>query len=281
MILVFGKTGQISKELQKLDGVIALGRDQADLSDPRACAESIWAYEPHAVINAAAYTAVDFAESNEGLATEINANGPSAMAQACAEIGIPLIHISTDYVFAGIGMASWSPNDPPAPQNAYGRSKLEGEIGIRASGATHAILRTSWVVSAHGNNFVKTMLRLSKTNESLNIVADQIGGPTPARDIALACMEIVKQLICDATKSGTYHFSGAPNISWADFAREIFVQSRIPVTIIPVTTENYPTPAKRPLNSRLNCTSTQHVFGIRRPDWKVGLHHILKDLEET
>ena len=281
MILVFGKTGQVAKELQRLGNVVALGRDQADLSDPQACADAIRAHAPQAVINAAAYTAVDRAEANETLATEINANAPTAMAIVCAEMGIPLVHISTDYVFAGTGQAPWCSNDPPAPQNAYGRSKLAGEIGIRASGATYAILRTSWVVSAHGTNFVKTMLRLSETTDSLNVVADQIGGPTPARALASACLQMADQLIQDATKSGTYHFSGAPDVSWADFARQIFDQTVRSVTVTPIPTANYPTPAKRPLNSRMDCTSTEQIFGIMRPDWVIGLSAILKELDLT
>jgi len=281
MILVFGKTGQVATELQRLGDVVALGRDQADLANPAACADAIRTHAPSAVINAAAYTAVDRAEEEEALATLINGDAPTAMAQACAELDIPLIHISTDYVFEGTGDAPWHPNDPTAPQNAYGRSKLAGEIGIRNSGAVHAILRTSWVVSAHGSNFVKTMLRLSDTRDALNIVADQTGGPTPARDIAAACLQIVEQLITDPSKSDTYHYSGAPDVSWADFARAIFDQAGRAVTVTPIPTTDYPTPAKRPLNSRMECGATQQVFGIARPNWRDGLNMILQELEGT
>lgn len=281
MILVFGKTGQVATELQRLGDVVVFGRDQVDLSDPVACADAIRTQAPRAVINAAAYTAVDQAEEEEALATVINGDAPTAMARACAELGIPLIHISTDYVFAGTGDAPWQPDVPTAPQNAYGRSKLAGEIGIRNSGAVHVILRTSWVVSAHGANFVKTMLRLSDTRDALNIVADQIGGPTPARDIAAACLQIAEQLITDPSKSGTYHYSGAPDVSWADFARAIFEQGGKAVTVTPIPTTDYPTPAKRPLNSRMDCCATQQVFGIQRPDWHDGLNMILQELEGT
>ena len=190
MILVFGKTGQVANELQRLSGVTALGREDVDLSDPAACAVAIREHAPKAVINAAAYTAVDRAEEEEHLATVINGDAPTAMAKACAELGIPLVHISTDYVFNGTGNTPYRPDDATEPQNAYGRSKLAGEIGIRNSRAVYAILRTSWVVSAHGTNFVKTMLRLSETRDALNVVSDQIGGPTPARDIAAACLQI-------------------------------------------------------------------------------------------
>ena len=281
MILVFGKTGQVATELQRLGDVVALGRDLADLSDPAVCADAIRAHKPRALINAAAYTASDRAEEEEALATLINGDAPTAMARACAELGIPLIHISTDYVFAGTGDAPWHPHDPTAPQNAYGRSKLAGEIGIRNSGAVHVILRTSWVVSAHGANFVKTMLRLSETRDALNVVADQIGGPTPARDIAAACLQIAEQLIADPSKSGTYHYSGAPDVSWADFARAIFDQAGRAVAVTPILTTDYPTPAKRPLNSRMECGATQQVFGIPRPDWRDGLNMILQELEGT
>ena len=201
------------------------------------------------------------------------------MAKACAELGIPLVHISTEYVFNGIGNAPYRPEDAPEPQNAYGRSKLAGEIGVRESGAVYAILRTSWVVSAHGVNFVKTMLRLSETRDALSIVVDQIGGPTAARDIAAACLQIANQLIEEPAKAGIYHFSGAPDVSWADFATEIFAQVDRTMTVNPIPTAEYPTPAKRPLNSRMDCRSVEQVFGIKRPNWQDGLKEILKDLE--
>lgn len=281
MILVFGKTGQVATELQRLSDVMALGRDDVDLSDPAACAAAIREHAPVAVINAAAYTAVDRAEDEEHVATIINGDAPTAMAKACADLGIPLVHISTDYVFNGLGDEPYRPDDPTEPQNAYGRSKLAGEIGVRESGAVYAILRTSWVVSAVGANFVKTMLRLSETRDALNVVADQIGGPTPARDIALACWQIANQLIQEPSKSGTYHFSGAPDLSWADFATEIFTQAGRSVTVTPISTAEYPTPAQRPLNSRMDCHSTEQVFGIKRPNWQDGLKEILRDLEVT
>ena len=281
MILVFGKTGQVATELQRLSGVMALGRDDVDLSDPAACAAAIREHVPEAVINAAAYTAVDKAEDEEHLATVINGGAPTVMAKACAKLGIPLVHISTDYVFNGRGNTPYRTEDMTDPQNTYGRTKLTGEIGVRESGAVHAILRTSWVVSAHGANFVKTMLRLSETRDALNVVADQIGGPTPARDIATACLNIAEQLIQEPSKSGTYHFSGVPDVSWAEFATEIFAQAGRTVIVTQIPTAEYPTPAKRPLNSRMDCNSTEQVFGINRPNWQDGLKEILKDLEVT
>lgn len=280
-ILVFGKTGQLGQELAAYDGAACLGRDQADLSHPAACAAAIRQAQPQAVINAAAYTAVDKAESEEALANVINGAAPGAMAAACAEMGIPFVTVSTDYVFDGSGDAPWQPGDTPAPLNAYGRSKLAGEEAVRAAGGPHAILRTSWVVSAHGRNFVKTMLRLGKERERLTIVADQIGAPAPARDIAAACIAMARQLIEDPGKSGTYHFAGRPQTSWAGFAREIFARAGIACDVEDIPTADYPAPAARPLNSRLDCSALETVFGIPQPDWRSGLDEILKDLGEV
>ena len=280
MILVFGKTGQVATELQSHKDVIAIGRDQADLSVPTTCSEAIRRYQPRAVINAAAYTAVDKAESEENLANTINGDAPGAMASACADLDIPLVHISTDYVFDGSGTTPWSVTDIPNPQNAYGRSKLKGEHAILASGCVHAILRTSWVVSVHGNNFVKTMRRLSETRDRITVVDDQIGGPTCARDIAQTSLSIAEQLIQDPTKSGVYHYSGQPNVSWCQVANAIFEQMDCKTIAGPIPTTEYPTPASRPLNSRLNCEAIEDTFGIARPFWRDGLEEILRDLED-
>lgn len=280
-ILVFGSTGQVATELAALSDTLSLGRAEADLSDPEACAEAIRTHAPRAVINAAAYTAVDKAETEEDLATIVNGHAPTAMATACAALGIPLIQISTDYVFNGGGTDPWTPQDSTGPLGAYGRSKLIGEEGVRGAGAVHAILRTSWVFSAHGANFVKTMLRLGAERDSLTIVADQIGGPTPARSIASACHTMAIQLITDPDASGTYHFSGAPDCSWADFARAIFDEAGIDCTVTDIPTSAYPTPAARPANSRMDCTSLTRAFGITRPDWRVALRDTLKELKET
>jgi len=282
MILVFGKTGQVAIELQRqapeAARLTALPRAQADLSDPAACAEVIRTLKPSAVINAAAYTAVDRAEEEEPLATRINGEAPGAMAHGCADLGIPLVHISTDYVFDGSGESPRTPSDPTSPSNAYGRSKLAGEEAIRASGCAHVILRTSWVFSAHGANFVKTMLRLGAERDRLTIVADQVGGPTPAAEIARACLAIADAMIADPAKSGTYHLSGAPDVSWANFAREIFAQSGLTSEVSDIPTSNFPTPAKRPLNSRMDNNSLTDTFGLPRPDWRAGLQNVLADL---
>lgn len=278
-ILVFGQTGQVATELRaQAPEAIFLGRDRADLSDPDACAAVIREIHPDAVINAAAWTAVDKAESEEAAATVVNGAAPAAMALASAQLGVPFVQLSTDYVFDGAGDQPFRPTDPAAPLGAYGRSKLAGEQGVLAAGGIHAILRTSWVFSAHGANFVKTMLRLSETRDRLSVVADQIGGPTPARAIAEACLSIAHQLCADPSKGGIYHFSGAPDVSWAGFARETFAQAGRAVTVADIPTSAYPTPAQRPANSRLDCTSIKKVFGIDRPDWKAGLADVLTDL---
>lgn len=278
-LLVFGSTGQVATELKRLvPDATFLGRDRADLTDPAACAAAIRAQAPSAVINAAAWTAVDKAEAEEDMAAVVNGAAPTAMARACAEMGIPLVHISTDYVFDGSGTVPFAPDHSTAPLGAYGRTKLMGEQGVRAAGGPYVILRTSWVFSAHGANFVKTMLRLSESRDALNIVDDQIGGPTPAADIAAACLTIADQLQTNRATAGIYHFSGAPDASWQDFATAIFEQAGRKVSVSGIATADYPTPAARPLNSRLDCSETETVFGITRPDWRAGLEAVLTDL---
>ena len=278
-ILVFGKTGQVARELQRYDGVQALGREDADLNDPAACAAIIAASDADAVINAAAYTGVDAAETDVDRAFTVNAKAPTAMAEAAVARDIPFVHISTDYVFDGSGRHPWAEDDRADPLGVYGASKLAGEHGVRAAGGPHAILRTSWVVSAHGSNFVKTMLRLGAEREALSIVADQIGGPTCAGGIAGVLMEMATQIRADPSKSGAYHFAGTPYTSWAGFAREIFQQANIECSVEDIPSAAYPTPAKRPANSRLDCTKLNTIFGLSRPDWRVGLAHILNDLK--
>ena len=286
-ILVFGRSGQVATELanaadlgfDQIDQVTCLGRDFVDLEQPAACAEAIHERKPDAVINAAAYTAVDRAEEEETLAGVVNGDAPGAMARACADLGIPFVHISTDYVFAGGGTDPWTPSDPTGPLGAYGRTKLMGEEAVAAAGGAYAILRTSWVYSAHGNNFLKTMLRLGADRDKLTIVADQIGGPTPARDIAHACLTMADQLVNHPEKSGIYHFSGAPDASWADFAREIFTTAGITCDVEDIPTSAYPTPATRPLNSRMDCSSLEATFGIKRPDWRAATAEIVAALK--
>lgn len=277
MILVFGKTGQVATELQRQASVTALGRDDADLSDPDACAAAIAGHRPSVVINAAAYTAVDAAEETEEHATIINAKAPGAMAASCANLGIPFLHVSTDYVFDGSGTKPWQETDMTAPLNAYGRSKLAGEQAISLSGGQWAVLRTSWVFSAHGANFVKSMLRLSENRDHLTVVADQIGGPTPAADIAATLLTMARAMQ-EGQRGGLYHFAGQPHVSWADFARAIFAAAGQSVTVEDIPTSGYPTPAQRPANSRLDGAKLSADFGIAPPDWQKGLAQVLQEL---
>jgi dTDP-4-dehydrorhamnose reductase len=280
MILVFGQTGQVARELARLaPDARFLGREAADLADPAACAAAIRTLRPRVVINAAAYTAVDRAETEEALATTINGAAPGAMAGECAALGIPFVHISTDYVFDGSGEMARGPDAPVAPINAYGRSKLAGEAAVMASGARAVVLRTSWVFSAHGANFVKTMLRLGATRDELRVVDDQVGGPTAAADIAAACLTIAAALEQGAP-GGIHHFAGAPDVSWAGFARAIFAEAGLATRVVPIPSSDYPTPAQRPLNSRLDCTSLAG-YGVARPDWRASLAAVVKELKES
>jgi dTDP-4-dehydrorhamnose reductase len=286
--LVFGTTGQVAIELARNAPLVGLnldarGRDRADLTDPAACAAAVAATEAGLVINAAAYTAVDAAESDRATAQLVNADAPGAMARAAATRGLPFLHVSTDYVFDGAGHRPWREDDPVAPLGAYGATKLDGERQVMAAGGPHVILRTAWVYSAHGRNFVKTMLRLGAERDSLSVVEDQRGGPTAAHEIA-------KTLIANACafhegrgRSGVFHFAGAPACSWADFAEAIFDTSSRPgkpvITRIP--TSAYPTPAKRPANSVLDCTKIRDVYGIGQPDWRTNLKTVIRELEGT
>lgn len=278
-LLIFGKTGQVAQELARIvpDAHFA-GRDEADLTDPAACAALVRAMRPQAVINAAAYTAVDKAESDEATARAVNADAPGAMAEACAGLGIPFVHVSTDYVFDGSGDQPRAEDAPTGPLGVYGATKLAGESAIAAAGGQWAVMRTSWVFSAHGNNFVKTMRRLGAERDRLTIVADQVGGPTAAADIAQAAVTMARAMIADRTKGGLYHFAGAPDVSWADFAREIFAQSGLAPQVEDIPTSAYPTPARRPANSRLDCAAITRDFGIARPDWRESLADTIKEL---
>jgi dTDP-4-dehydrorhamnose reductase len=283
-VLVFGEIGQVGQELQRRAGDVVLevrGLDEADFNDPASCVAFVERTDADAVINAVAFTAVDQAEEQEDLALIINGTTPGRIAQACAARGLPLVHISTDYVFDGFGDQPFTPDCATGPLSAYGRTKLAGEEAVRAAGGTHAIFRTSWVVSAHGNNFIKTVLRLGADLDRLTIVADQFGGPTCAAVIADTCLSAVRQLLEDPSKSGTYHLSGGPDVCWADFAREIFRQSGTECEVVDIPSSDYPTTAVRPLNSRMDNSKTENTFGISRSDWRVGLADILVYLRKA
>jgi len=280
-VLVFGKSGQVATELRALESagliVTALSRDDADLEHPETCLAHIANTDADAIINAAAYTAVDVAEEDEARATLINGETPGLMADAAAKRGLPFLHVSTDYVFDGLGDQPFCTTDRTAPVNAYGRSKLAGEEAIQSVDGQNAILRTSWVFSAHGSNFVKTMLRLSETRDALTVVDDQIGGPTPADDIARALIAVARAM-ANGQNGGIYHFAGHPPTSWADLARETFRQANRSVDVHGIPSKDYPTPAPRPLNSRLDCSGLETDFGITTPDWKAGVTRVIKAL---
>ncbi len=283
--LVFGTTGQLGIELARRAprgvALIALGREVADLTDPLACAGLIASTNPDIVINAAAYTAVDAAEKDRETAHLVNAAAPGAMARAVAQRGAPFLHVSTDYVFDGSGTRAWREDDPVAPLGAYGQTKLDGERAIAAAGGAHVILRTSWVFSAHGKNFVKTMLRLGAERDILSVVDDQRGGPTAAADIADALWTIAGAYRSGKGEPGIFHYSGAPTVSWADFAEAVFATASLPAkpVVNRITTAEYPTPAKRPANSALDCSRIRAAYGIEQPDWRRSLAEVIRELE--
>ncbi len=287
-LLMFGEGGQVATEVLRrcpagID-VTALGRDRADLSDPAICADAITATNADVVLNAAAYTAVDKAEEETGLAHTVNADAPGAMARACATVGKPFLHISTDYVFDGSGDTPWRESDPVAPQNTYGRTKLAGEVAIAEAFSDenrYAILRTSWVFSAHGANFVKTMLRVAESRDQLTVVDDQCGAPTAAADIAEALLVMARAFVTGKGSGGVFHFASQPDTTWCGFAREIFARAAWSKTpfVEGIPTTDYPTPATRPANSRLNCKRIADDYGIARPDWRVTLDAVLADLD--
>ena len=283
-LLVFGETGQLARELARRchRGVEArfLGRADADLLEPSSCAAAVLDIKADVVINAATWTAVDLAKAEEAVATIANGAAPGAMAEACAAKGIPFLQVSTDYVFDGAADAPFAPDDQTVPLNAYGRSKRAGEKAVRNSGARHVILRTSWVFSPFGNNFLKSMLRLCSARKSLNVVSDQVGGPTPAAALSDA-LYATATAMADGHAGGTYHFSGAPDVSWAEFARAIMAAAGLSCRIEDIITADYPAAARRPLNSRLDCSTFTQEFGTRRPDWREALEGILKELRTT
>jgi dTDP-4-dehydrorhamnose reductase len=278
-ILVFGATGQVGTEIARRGAarghdVTALARADADLTDPASLAGAVMAHECDAIINAAAYTAVDRAEDEEAIALAINGTAPGVLAAAAADKDVPFLHVSTDYVFDGAG--PHLPADPTSPANAYGRTKLVGEQLVQAAGGNASVLRTSWVFSAHGHNFVKTMLRLGAQRDELAVVGDQIGGPTWAGHIADALIAVAQRMV-EGKPGEILHFSGAPDASWADFARGIFDQAGLDTRVSDIPTSTYPTPARRPLDSRMDCSSLAN-WGVARPDWREGLRMTLSEL---
>jgi dTDP-4-dehydrorhamnose reductase len=284
-ILIFGKTGQVAQELghacwPERCEVEQFGRAEADLLDAQAVAQAVFAVRPNIVINAAAYTAVDRAETEPEAAGKVNCDAPAAMAAACHESGSALIHLSTDYVFDGLKTAPYLEDDPVAPLSVYGRTKSEGESAIRDVLLQHVILRTSWVFAAHGANFVRTMLRLASERTEIRVVEDQKGAPTAAHDIAAAIAAIAGRIVQGNGVWGTFHFTGTEPTTWFDFAREILALSGRHVEIVPTTTTAYRRAARRPLYSVLDCGRIARDYDIRQPSWRLALRNILLEMGE-
>ncbi|CAN7246984.1 dTDP-4-dehydrorhamnose reductase [Bosea sp. LjRoot237] len=279
-IAVTGRTGQVVQSLLARAGaagitVIPVGRPELDLAQPGSAQQALGAASPDCIVNAAAYTAVDRAETEPELALRINGAGAGAVAAAAAALSVPLIQLSTDYVFDGMAPRPWREDDPTAPLGAYGRSKLAGEDAVLASGADWTILRTAWVYSPYGGNFVKTMLRLAETRDEVGVVSDQLGSPTSALDLADAIIAVAKALVArpgDASLHGVFHAAGTGEASWADLAEAVFAASAAlggpSTTVRRIATIDYPTPARRPSNSRLDCSLLAQRHGLRLPLWQ-------------
>ncbi|MFC3915081.1 dTDP-4-dehydrorhamnose reductase [Pseudaeromonas sharmana] len=285
-LLITGYKGQVGHclvaQAEQLGwDILAVDRDELDITDQACVRAQVSAFQPHVIINAAAHTAVDKAESEIGASYAINRDGPAYLAEAAQQVGAIVLHISTDYVFAGDKDGLYVESDAVAPQGVYGASKLAGELAVAEHCSCHLILRTAWVFGEHGNNFVKTMLRLGSQRDVLGVVADQVGGPTYAGDIAAALLTMASQALQpDFNAWGIYHFAGEPHVSWHGFATAIFDASvaqgllaRSPV-INPIATTDYPTPAKRPANSRLDCSRIHSIFGIMPSDWQAALQDL-------
>jgi len=309
-ILLIGKNGQVGRELAStlpaLGNVVAVGRDELDLSKPDDIRNLIRKINPQLIVNAAAYTAVDKAESEESLASAINAEAPGTMAEEAKKIGAALVHYSTDYIFAGLKTTPYSENDAPNPQSAYGRTKLQGEKSIQQAGVDHLIFRTAWVYAREGKNFLLTILRLATQREELRIVSDQIGAPTSSYEIAAATTQILAELFSHekrqhplAKVSGTYHMTAAGETSWAGFAEAILEHARsnppsapwyaaatnnLPLVtkrILSITTAEYPTPARRPAYSVLSNQSLAETFHTHLPEWRVQLRSVFAASQES
>ncbi|NYT84339.1 dTDP-4-dehydrorhamnose reductase [Pollutimonas harenae] len=294
-ILLLGKNGQVGWELQRalqpLGQVVALSRFGkgdlvGDLTDLSGLYRTLSNYKPDVVVNAAAYTAVDKAESEPALARRINAEAPQVLAECMAKLGGWLVHYSTDYVFDGSGDHRWCEDQSTAPLNVYGQTKLAGEQAIQASGCQHLIFRTSWVYAARGGNFAKTMLRLAAEREQLKVIDDQIGSPTGAELIADITAHSLRIADCKPKVSGLYHLAADGEVSWYGYASFVIEQARQAGKVLAmqkiaaITTADYPTPAQRPLNSRLDCSKLRNIFGLHLPHWQNGVRRLLSEYKE-
>jgi dTDP-4-dehydrorhamnose reductase len=292
-ILLTGKDGQVGFELVRalapLGEVVAVGRSDCDLGDADALRALVRSIAPGLIVNPAAYTAVDKAESERDLAFAVNARAPGVLGEEAARLGALLIHYSTDYVFDGAGQAPWTEADTPAPQSVYGGSKLAGERALAQACDRHLVLRTSWVLGVHGGNFAKTMLRLAAERDQLTVVDDQFGAPTAASLLADLTAHLVRQYAREGAEAfpyGTYHVAAAGETSWYDYARFVLDAAQRagmllragPADVLPVRTAAYPTAARRPANSRLDTSHFRSTFGLRLPPWQDGVHEVLRHL---
>jgi dTDP-4-dehydrorhamnose reductase len=292
-VLLFGKGGQVGWELQRslapLGVLVALDFDStdhhADFTRPAQLADTVRALRPDVIVNAAAHTAVDKAESEPELAATLNAEAPRVLAREAATLGALLVHYSTDYVFDGSGSAARAEDAATGPLSVYGRTKLDGENAIRDSRCTHLILRTSWVYAARGGNFARTMIKLAAERESLSVIDNQFGAPTAAELLADVTAHAVRACRVDASRSGTYHCVAGGETTWFEYARFVIDWARtngLPVKVAadavrPVPTSGYPTPAKRPLNSRLDTRKLRDAFGLALPHWRGGVERMLRE----
>ena len=292
-ILLTGKDGQVGFELVRalapLGEVVAVGRADCDLADAGALRALVRRVAPDVIVNPAAWTAVDRAESGREAAFAVNARAPGILGEEGARLGALVVHYSTDYVFDGAGLAPYKESDRPAPQSVYGSSKLAGERALAEACPRHLILRTSWVLGAHGGNFAKTMLRLAAEREQLRVVDDQFGAPTPAALLADLTAHLVRQHAREGREAfpyGTYHVAAAGETSWYDYARFVLEAARSagkllragPDEVLPVHTADFPTAARRPANSRLDTSLFRHTFGLCLPPWQDGVRHVLRHL---
>jgi dTDP-4-dehydrorhamnose reductase len=292
-ILVTGKNGQVGFELQRslapLGEVRAVGSAECDLADESAVRALVRDFAPDVIVNPAAYTAVDRAESEPDRASAVNARAPEVLGEEAARLGATVIHFSTDYVFDGESPRPYRESDPANPQGVYGATKLAGERALAAATSRHLILRTSWVVGAHGANFAKTMLRLAAERDELRVVADQCGAPTSAALLADLTAHLVRQLQregADGFPYGLYHVAGGGETNWCDYARFVIEEALAtgkplktrPESVLAITTAEYPTPARRPANSRLDTSSFREAFGLMLPPWQDGVRHILQQI---
>ena len=285
-VLISGQHGQVSRELQRrlgfVDELIVLGRDQLDLAQPEQIRQQVQKVRPDLIINAAAHTAVDLAESETKTAFAINAVAPGIFAEEALKLDIPLIHYSTDYVFDGMKVGPYTEDDTPNPLGVYGKSKLAGERAITDVQGKHLILRTSWVYSTHGRNFLLTMQRLLQERPEVRIVADQIGAPTWAGTIANSTLALIERWQAGEVATwGTYHLTAQGETSWFGFAQAIGEalrqQGKPCANLLPIPSSDYPTPAARPLNSCLDCSRLQREWGVRQPDWQIALRECLDE----